>query len=293
MRVVKLKGGLGNQMFQYAFAKYVEKKTSDDVKLDYSAYNVFKDDIRVPRIKSFDLSLEEAAGQDLKDSCIFNHCKAISSLSYKIKIFLEKTLNHDYYFEKNRAWVDFCELKDKLYYDGYWQSWRYVSEVADELRRDFIPKNNLSEKSESFIKKIENENSVFVGVRRGDYLKEKEHYGSFPSEYYEKAMDIIEDETESPIFYIFSNDIEWCKTNLNFGKHKVVFREKEEQTSDFEELIIMSRCKNAVIVNSSFNWWGAWLIDNPKKIICCPDKWFFDDSPIDIIPPEWRKVEWL
>ena len=104
-------------------------------------------------------------------------------------------------------------------------------------------------------------------------------------------MAYMDARVENPVYYIFSNDIEWCKKNIVWGVRDVRFREKEMQTNDFEELILMSSCKHAIIVNSSFNWWGATLIRNIEKIVCCPEKWWFDDKPIDIIPENWVRIK--
>ena len=101
----------------------------------------------------------------------------------------------------------------------------------------------------------------------------------------------IEARVENPIYHVFSNDIPWCKENIDWGKRNIIYREKAQQTDDFEELMLMASCKHAIIVNSSYHWWGAQLIKNPEKLICCPSKWFFDDKPIDIIPPDWTCVD--
>ena len=105
-------------------------------------------------------------------------------------------------------------------------------------------------------------------------------------------MKKISEKTENPIFYIFSNDINWCKQNLALdNSFKIVYREPEQQVDDFEELMLMSSCKHAIMVNSTYHWWGAYLIKNKNKVICCPKKWFFDDKPIDIIPNDWVVID--
>ena len=291
MKIVKLKGGLGNQMFQYAFARLLEKRTNEAVKLDYTSYTSLKNDtVRVPRIAKFSLSLDPATGSDLDSVCKFKHRGNSQSFFYRLGIYAEKTLNKKYFWEPTRAFIDPDVLTSCDYFDGYWQSYKYVDEVKDVLRFDFAPKDQLSEKTAAIQKIMQSQNSVFVGVRRGDYTAEAAHYGQFSSEYYRKAMDLIAEKTENPVFYIFSNDIAWCKENLDFGVHSVLYREPEDQTDDFEELMLMASCKHAIIVNSTYNWWGAYLIDNPKKIVCCPEKWFFDDAPIEIIPEEFTKI---
>ena len=295
MKIVKLKGGLGNQMFQYAFAKLIEKKTGEQVKLDFSAYGSLKDDvIRVPRIAKFRLSLESAS-QDYVDSiCMFKHRGNSLSLLYKAFIFAEKTFNKKYFFEPDRTYISPEKILKYDYFDGYWQSYRYIDEVREEILKDFVPNYELSENTKRTIAQMQSENSVFIGVRKGDYTADKKsiaHYGNFDSSYYLAAMKKISEKVENPQFYIFSNDVEWCKKNLDWGGYHVIYRELAHQTDDFEELMLMSSCKHAIIVNSTFNWWGAYLIKNPDKIVCCPKKWFFDDAPIDIILDDWLKLD--
>lgn len=291
MKIVKLKGGLGNQMFQYAFAKMIEKATGEVVKIDYSAYADLKNDVvRVPRIKKFNLSLEDATQHDINKMCFLKHIGNSQSFTYKLGIYAEKTLNKKYFWEPDRSHREIDKLIDYNFFDGYWQSYKYVDEVFEHLKREFVPKDPISSQTQQAITDVTNENSVFVGVRRGDYGEEIGHYGSFSSDYYQKAMKYIDDRVENPVYYIFSNDIPWCKENLDFGNRNVIYREPSEQVDDFEELVLMSSCKHAIIVNSTYNWWGARLINNHQKIVCCPQKWFFDDKPISIIPENWKRI---
>ena len=295
MKIVKLKGGLGNQMFQYAFAKLLEQVTGDTVKLDFSSFTSLKNDtVRIPRIANFKLSLGAATNQDIKNICKFTHYSNSQSFFYRLGIFAEKTINRRYFWERSRAHIELDKIINFLYFDGYWQSYRYVDLVFDKLLSDFLPIKELSENTRQIQKSIQAQNAVFVGIRKGDYNANKHsiaHYGSFSSNYYLEAMEKISEIVDKPIFYIFSNDIAWCKENLDFGNNNIVYRETEQQTDDFEELMLMTSCKHAIIINSSYHWWGARLINNPTKIIYCPDKWFFDNAPIDIIPDTWHKIK--
>jgi hypothetical protein len=292
MKIVKLKGGLGNQMFQYTYAKLLQKRTGDEIHIDYSSFEALDgDNVRVPRIEQFKLSLPPATKEDIKKICILHHSGNSRSVKYRAGIAVESVINRKYYFEKNRAYIKPEDIMDNNYFDGYWQSWRYVEEVKDKISKDFVPRQELSENTKSMQKVIQNQNAVFIGVRRGDYSNRPQHYGSFGSDYYQNAMKYISEYVTNPIFYIFSNDIEWCKNNLDWGTFNVIYRESDQQTSDFEELMLMASCKHAIIINSSFHWWGATLIDNANKIVCCPIKWWFDDKPIDIIPDNWVRIE--
>lgn len=290
MKIVKYKGGLGNQMFQYAFALMLKEKYNQQVKMDISVYQYNNDSTQIPRINRMKICLEKASPEECAKCCLYPQKKYDSKWLYKYNILIEALFNKKYYYEFNCKFKNIDVLLNYDYYDGYWQSWKYVYSVDSLLRKSFMPLMPLSQKTENKLEQIEEENAVFIGVRKGDYtstLRAKWEYGSFGSSYYRNAMNYIYDRVENPIFYIFSNDIEWVKKHLDFSGFNIVYRENNEQTDDFEELVIMSHCKHAIIVNSTFHWWGAWLISNPEKIVVAPMEWFANKKEIDIVPPEW------
>lgn len=291
MKIVKLKGGLGNQMFQYSFAKLLMLKSGADTAIDLSGFNVDPDDsIRKPLILKFNISLKVASKENIKSLCLIDHPYS-RGFNYKMRIIFEMIFNKEYFFEKDMAPKNIEMLNKFSYFDGYWQSWRYVDSVFDELKKDLIPKEKISIKTQSFIEKAKNESSVFVGIRRGDYLKEKKLYGETNAEYYINGMKYIEKYVANPVYYIFSNDIDWVEQNMDFGDRKIVYRRNEDIVDDFEELILMSNCKHSIIQNSTFHWWGARLNYYDGKIVIAPENWFANGNPIEIIPPEWIMMD--
>lgn len=291
MKIVKIKGGLGNQMFQYAFAKKVENLTKETIKLDFSTFGELSDDqIRKPRLLQYNLSLEKANEKEINTICKIPHRGNSLSIKYKLGILLESAVNRKYFFERDRRFRVAEKLVTYDYFDGYWQSWKYINGIIGILQKDFTPNYEINQETKNTIKKMQAENSVFVGVRKGDYTLKINHYGIFQQEYYDRALECIENVVKDPVYYIFSNDINWVKNNLNFGKRNVIYREKEDVVNDFEELILMMNCKHSIIVNSTYHWWGARMNYYPGKIVVAPKKWFFDDKPIDIVPPEWEKI---
>ncbi len=288
MKIVKLQGGLGNQMFQYGFAKLLSLRTGEEVKLDLSAYQGQSgNDALRPWIQKFQLSLPLATEKDIRSVCRFRHDTSASRKIYMGKIRAEMWLNKRYCRPKDCAYISIEQLISYDYFDGYWQSWRYVDEVYDILRREFIPNYELHESTRELLKEIQSQNSVFIGVRRGDYVKLQETYGSFGQEYYGPAMDYIDERVANPVYYVFSNDIDWVKQNLSFGDRTVIFREKEKIINDFEDLILMMNCRHSIMVNSTYHWWGSRMNYGENKIVVAPKTWFFNGRPIDIIPPEW------
>lgn len=290
MKIVKYKGGLGNQMFQYAFALMLKVKYNQQVKMDLSAYQHNGNLTQIPKINKMKVSLEKASSKECAKCCLYPQKDSASKWLYRSNILTEALFNKKYYYEFNCKFKNIDTLLRYDYYDGYWQSWKYVHSVEPILRKAFIPLMPLAKKTEEDLKQIKKANAIFIGVRKGDYtstLRTKWEYGSFDSIYYRSAMNYICKRLVNPIFYIFSDDIEWVKKYLDFSGFNVVYRDKDKQTDDFEELVIMSHCKHAIIVNSTFHWWGAWLISNPEKIIIAPLEWFANKKEIDIIPPGW------
>lgn len=292
MKIVKLKGGLGNQMFQYAFACLIHSTTGEDVKLDLTDYAALeKDYLRKPRILEYNCTLQVANEAEAKQPLMLKKFSKPFTLIWKCKTAVEAIANRKYYYEKNREFVDVSSIARYSYYNGYWQNYKYVEAVRDRLDKEFTPRMELSENTKRAIQEVHNCQSVFVGVRRGDYLAESKHYGVFDSSYYENAIKMILKYVDNPVFYVFSNDIEWAKANVDFSGASFVFRTPDLQTSDFEELQIMRNCKHAIIVNSTFHWWGAYLISNKDKVVVCPKKWFADNTKIDLIPDKWKQCE--
>ncbi|SFH87340.1 alpha-1,2-fucosyltransferase [Pisciglobus halotolerans] len=293
MKIVKFKGGLGNQLFQYAFMRLLEVGYGiSEVKADFTYYNGVKgDQVRKPRIEQLNTKIKKATETDLNNVFLFSHLGDPLSFKYKFKVMLEFMLNNKYYYEKDRKKRNVQQIIEYNYFDGYWQSWKYLEQIEKELKKEISYNKDFDEKTKNFIDKIKKENAVFIGIRRGDYLestKTRKHYGIFDSDYYTKAIEYIKEKVDTPVFYIFSNDIQWVKENMNFDAN-VIYRTEDKQVSDIEELFIMAACKHAIIVNSTFYWWGAWLIENENKIVIAPKKWFKDDKPIDIVPNEWIK----
>lgn len=295
MVIVRLKGGLGNQMFQYAFAKQLQKKYCiSEIKLDTSYYSrSYKvSGTQYNSIDYFDVHYEKATSEDLKEVCKFRHTQKPMTLSYRIPIFLEMLLNKKYYHIRDFSYVNPKELLAYSYLDGSWQCPKYLEGIEGLLREEFVYKNPISEKVQIQIDRVKSENSVFIGVRRGDYVKPANInlYGELGERYYNKAISLIKTKVENPVFYVMSDDIEWVKNNIHFDEH-VTYRTKEMIGNAHEEMMFMSSCKHAIIPNSTFHWWGAWLIPGCDKIITVPYPWFADGTAIDITPSTWTKLE--
>lgn len=206
------------------------------------------------------------------------------------KIFLnrkryeEKDLEESYAFREDYLNQRYC------YYHGYWCNERYFCDIKDKVFESFkFPK--LDKKNSGIADKIMNTDSVSIHVRRGDYLKVQNSMfqGICTKQYYEKAIEVIHGKIEKPVFYVFSDDIYWCKEKFTHDNFE--FIDWNKGLNSFRDMQLMSLCKNNIIANSTFSWWGAWLNSNPKKIVCAPIKFRNITKPvIGDCPNDWFRI---
>lgn len=295
MIIIRISGGLGNQMFQYALGRSISKKNNTILKLDT---NPLLNSIRLFSLSYFDTKGEISNEEDIAsigvpkiyDKSFFGKAKRKifriveqSKPVYKKKFILEPQF---------AFCSDILKTKNNCYLSGDWQSEKYFEDIKDIIKKDFTLKNKISETTNDFIGKIEHTASISIHIRRGDYVKNSKtnsFHGTCPITYYEQAIKIIEEKISNPEFFIFSDDIDWVKANLKI-KYPITYV-SGNNIPDYEELILMSHCKHNIIANSTFSWWGAWLNSNPNKIVIAPEKWFNSDTDTrDLIPEGWIKI---
>lgn len=275
MKVVRVIGGLGNQMFQYAFYLALRNRYKN-VKLDIGAYKHYKlHDYQIEDV----FNLKELKFATRLEVLFFRIFK-------KLQVVKEDTLYHP----------EVLDIKGCRYYAGYWNSEKYYTEVMNNVKLSFNFKNKLNNKNQEIVNEIKNTNSVSVHIRRGDYISSdlnRQIYGNICTlNYYKKALLKIEETVENPNYFIFSNDIEWCKENLKIQNAKFINWNTGKE--NYIDMQLMSLCKYNIIANSSFSWWGAWLNENKNKIVISPSKFFNDILPSNIntmIPDDWFKIE--
>jgi hypothetical protein len=260
MIISKIQGGLGNQMFQYSYGRFLSMKYKTNLFLDREFYKFNQANV----IRFFLLD---------------------KFTNLKIEDLEKKYLNYPIYpIVDNFAFREFEILPNRNYYlDGYWQSEKYFIDIQDQIRYDFSPSSTLLNKllKTTYI----DSNCVSVHIRRTDYIASNGYHPVQPVEYYRNALDVIGDYDH---IFVFSDDIKWCRENLKFNNMTFV-----EGHSEIEDLYLMSLCKNNIIANSSFSWWGAWLNNNPFKKVIAPVNWFGTQTNLtdsDIIPNTWTKI---
>jgi hypothetical protein len=176
---------------------------------------------------------------------------------------VNKTFNITYnrYDEPEFNYNELPNIPGNVYLHGYFQSEKYFLNYKKEI-------HDLFKYPEEYIKYIKNKKTCSLHVRRGDYLNKPEYHPTQNVDYYEKAIKHIEGEFR---LVIFSDDIEWCKENLNHLNNDILFI---TGNPDYEDLILMTLCDDNIICNSTFSWWGAWLNNNSNKIVITPNNWF-------------------
>lgn len=285
MIIVKLIGGLGNQLFQYSLGRSLSIKNNDLLKLDLSDFT--KDNPRSYGLGYFNILENFATEEDVNKIKKTGFLKIVDNFKPYYKRSVIKYKGYD--FDPN-----ILKLSGNFYLDGYWQSEKYFKDIEDIIRKEITIKEPLADKYANLINNIKNSNSVSIHIRRGDYLTNQKFskiYNLLDEKYYQSAVNFIAKKISNPHFFIFSDDIEWVKRNLNIPYPKI-FVSDNNKTKDYEDLVLMSLCKNNITANSSFSWWGSRLNQNPSKIVISPNKWFNkeDGTAKDLIPQEWIKM---
>jgi hypothetical protein len=283
MKIVKIKGGLGNQLFQYAFARYFSIQKKAEVKIDNGVNTHKEDTYRQYELGNFNTTLALATKEEVIEAK-YPH-DFISKLTRAIEVKILKI--HHIGYSPNILDTE------ENYLDGYWQSHKYLNPIRDVLLKEITLKKPLPEKYKNILDQIKNTPSVSIHIRRGDYVnnkKTKSMHDICTLEYYSKAIDLIQASVNNPTFFIFSDDIDWVSKNL--AVPHPAFWVSNLDGKGYEEMHLMSLCRHNIIANSSFSFWGAWLNQNPNKIVVAPRKWNnrYQDEYKDLLPSNWLKV---
>ena len=311
---MRISGGLGNQMFQYALGRFLATKNNAELVLDLSGFMPKKNEtFRQFSLDKFNTRYRTATEKDFKAPTWFMfrglshslwaqspgtitsinriHRKLIRILESRRPITKRKFIMEPVFtFQK-----EILGITGNHYLSGVWQSEKYFKSNEDEIRRDFTLKNPLSPAAKNMEASIRSAEAVSVHIRRGDYVNDPhtlEKHGVCSVEYYEEAVNRMQSLHPSCRFFIFSDDRNWVEKNINMPKDSVYVSDGKA-FSDYEELTLMSKCKHNITANSSFSWWGAWLNQNPDKTVIAPKKWFGEKNKSDtkdLIPESWIRM---
>lgn len=254
---LRLKGGLGNQLFSYAFSKVLAVKLKKKLEIDTTTGFIKDQYSRASKVQRFDSNYHESS---YLSKALFYLNKAFPRLtSFLFYTFYINELNAR---EKVQLNFNFLAKKKYIFCEGYFQSYKYFQQYEDVIKDSIEFKFKKTEFIELLFKKIESNNSVAVHIRRLAYDNLLE------MNYYFDAIKIIQTKIFKPVFFIFSDDLAWCEENFQFVENKYFVR--HDVNDEVADLTLMSLCKHFIIANSSFSWWGAWLSNYPEKIVIAP-----------------------
>ena len=299
MLVVHVEGGLGNQMFQYAFGITLAEKLGVPLILDCSFYKNHNGSSLASK-RNFELDIFNLNIRTLESEGFL-----VKFFAFSIKLLrriigancFDKYFNNFYLIEdrlKDSSFTDYT--KSYSIFKGYWQNERYFSHNRDNILKMFRFKIESQVENLEVAQRIQNCNSVSIHVRRGDYVlnsSTKQSHGTCTLNYYYSAIDYLAKQVSNPIFFIFSDDLDWVKVNFELN-YPHEFVEVRMHVCENVDMLLMSKCKHNIIANSSYSWWAAWLNSQDNKIVIAPKNWFADINLnlrfSEIVPSEWIKL---
>ena len=285
MIYVRIRGGLGNQLFQYSAARSLADRLNVNLGLDTREYNAGS---------PFEMGLKHFnIRAEFNPKGLIKHKKNGFS-KYILDIALGNHKN--VYKETNLGFNNlFHSLPNKTYLKGYWQSEKYFENNQKKIFKDLQIIALQSKKNIKISENISKTNSVSLHIRRGDYVTNYSYnmkHGTCSLDYYKRSVDYLSKSLNKNFtIFAFSDDPEWVFKNLKLPMD-IQFIEHNSSKKNYEDLRLMSQCNHNIIANSSFSWWGAWLNKSPKRTIISPKEWFADKNikNIDIIPNNWIKI---
>lgn len=279
MIVVQLIGGLGNQLFQYAFAKNLAARSGVPFKLDITPFEAYK--LHAYSLDAFNITEGLASTAEI----------ARAKGNRLTRLFKQTQWVHEKVFG-----FDARQLlpKQHAYVVGYWQSEKYFKDIAADLRAVLTLKKPLSQEDRIVLEKMHNSVAVAVHVRRADYVSNavtNQVHGACSVEYYQQAMAKLSENFNNLHLFVFSDDPVWAEANLKLDFPMTIVKHNKADRN-FADLFLMSQCQHFVIANSTFSWWGAWLASYKQKTIIAPKQWFRDANRAadDIIPESWMRL---
>ncbi len=286
MIIVKIWGGLGNQLFQYSFGKYLAAILGAEVKYDIQVTNTLNSFTqRDLAISFFNVEMPLATQAEVNQKKYFSNIY-LARLERKIAQHFPALLKTHVVEPNEPSAFDQVQVRDNCYYEGYWQAFKYLQPVDDLIRRHCTLAQPSGQAVADMLAQITTSNSVSIHVRRGDYLNHK-YLPACSMSYYQKAMPVFTKAVDDTKFFIFTDDIAWCRENFTGPQYVFVTGNQH-----FEDMYLMSNCRHNIIANSTFSWWGAWLNSNPEKIVVAPELWHTKQvhKTSDLLPESWIKI---
>ena len=302
MKVVNVIGGLGNQMFQCAFAIALQDAFKhEDVLIDIHHYkypypksfngnNYYHNGFEVTKIFN-KFPLREASPKQVREVSRYIPNYFLSRIARKILPqksceYIQHYLNA--YLYDHNVLTD----KSKSYFEGYWLSPKYFDFCKNKIIEAFAFQPFSTEQNLAYAELLCKDNSVTIHIRRGDYVKASSFKDICTLDYYRKAISEVRIKIVEPEFFIFSNDQDWCMANLKdeFGDAVVHFVNNNHGSESYRDMQLMSMARCNILANSSFSWWGAYLNNRKDKMVYVPKKWVNNLDDRDAYADNWKKI---
>lgn len=310
-------GRLGNQMFQYATVRAFQLKyrPNENILLDFSEVYAKDNENYKEELTDFNIApiIKGRIKLDFTQKFLYNYSNFIKfyhafidkfnySVEYNRRLYKFEKKNENkfnkyglYSFRLGYYPFENCKRKNIVFY-GTFESPKYFNDIKEILQKEFTPKYGILNKNKNLYEEIEKTNSVCVTIRRGDFVTDphfRKNLYVCDEKYFDSAMKLMKKKIKFPTFFIFSDDIEWCKKNMKFPKN-VYFESGDDPT--WEKLRLMYSCKHFIISNSTFSWWAQYLSRNNDKVVIAPSRWGNlsykgDNVKTDIYEDCWEIVD--
>ena len=270
-------------MFQYAAARAHAGRNRTTVKLDLTwfLYN---------KARSYGLSCFNFSGKRANLVQILR-LRGVTIKDWRRSVASDR-LTGTHYIERGLSFdPTVLQLPAKIYLQGYFQSERYFADQEEAIREDFRFRSPPPNSCREVLAKILSTDSISMHIRRTDYLTVGLDQYALSMSYYLRALEYVCSKLAKPHVFVFSDDAAWAFANLHLQVPMIIV--SNSQMRDYEELQLMSMCKNHIIANSSFSWWGAWLASGNEKIVIAPEHWMAEHSAIDsrdLVPTNWKRM---
>ena len=300
MLIARITGGIGNQLFQYAFVRSLSIKLNQKFKLDlswYRDYHKFEEESNPNAATKRTYLLDKFnIKNNLLNPLYLSISYRLNNYSFLNKVKKYPILNHFTYSTITESEFDINKVQNlkNVYLSGFWQKNDLFEKYSNLIGEEFTLKNKLSVENELFLNKIEQSTSIAIHIRRGDLLSRPAAVAEQPystEKYYFGSINIMKEKLKNPELFVFSDDIDWVNNNFNFDLPTTFI---DNDGPDYEHFYLMCNCKHQIIANSTFSWWAAWLNNYQEKIIISPKWWYRDpvkNESVIRIPQDWTILE--
>lgn len=281
--IIRLTGGLGNQLFQFSYGQYLKKHHNIDVIFDVQFYLSKENEKLLRKFSLIELGFRCPISGKLKSRVWSGRSRSLLARFLKKYLWKNPVYLYEFYSEN----FDVFNIMTPAYIEGGFQRSEIVIDVLEDMRNMINPTIKLSPIYFQWLKRIQKSNSVAIHVRRGDYINNKSTnalHGVCTFDYYVQAINKIIQEQSDVNFFVFSDDLEYCR--LAFSSFEsfwfVDISSSNQNHSDLEEFLLLVKCKHQIIANSTFSWWAAMLNNNPSKLVIYPLRWFSEGRNSDV-----------